>query len=397
MMQFQGLIIGILKEIMQGERRVAAMPETVGQMVSQGAKVLVEKGAGMGSFCTDEAYQKAGGRILNSPAEVYAQADIILKVKEPQFSPEAGKHEIDLMKPGQLLITFIHPASPCNHAMVKKLAAQGIVSLSLDSIPRITRAQAMDALTSMSTVAGYKSVLLAANKLPTFMPMVGTAVGMITPAKVLVVGSGVAGLQALATAKRLGAEVYAADIRPDACEQAKSLGAKIIELQVPAEIAVGKGGYAQNLPAQWLEHEREQLRKAVPTMDIIILAALIPGKQAPILMDSAMVHSMKPGSVIVDIAIDQGGNCELTKGGECIDVQNIHIIGTKNIPGMMPKTSTWMFAKNIYNLLCLVVRDGRIHLDTKDEIIASALVTRDGQVVHQGALEAMHTLQGVHS
>ncbi|MDN5366070.1 MAG: H+-translocating transhydrogenase subunit alpha, partial [Thermacetogenium sp.] len=288
--------------------------------------------------------------------------------------------------------TFIHPAAPPNHQMVKDLAAKGVVSLTLDGIPRISRAQSMDALTSMSTVAGYKGVLMAANRLAKFMPMTGTAVGMIQPATVLVIGTGVAGLQAIATAKRLGAVVYAVDIRPDAVEQAKSLGAKIVETGVPAEVAVGKGGYANHLPEEWLLKEREAIQEAVKKADIIILTALVPGKVAPVLITEEMVKSMKPGSVIIDIAIDQGGNCALTVGGEVKEFYGVSIDGTKNIPGMVPVSSTWMFAHNIYNFVAYLVKDGRVVLDPDDEIIASSLVTRDGKVVHAGALEAMRLI-----
>jgi len=393
-MRFRTLKIGIPKEIMEGERRVAATPETVAKMIGEGAEVLVERGAGKGSSYSDQDYQKAGATILDKASVLYEQSDIILKVKEPLFSAVAGMHEVDMLKQGQFLITFIHPASPCNHETVRKLAARGVISLSLDSVPRITRAQAMDALTSMSTVAGYKAVLMAADTEPKFMPMMGTAVGMIAPSKVLVVGVGVAGLQALATAKRLGAEVLAADIRPDAREQARSLGAKVVELGIPADIAVGEGGYARSLPDSWLSQERDRLREAVAQTDILILSALIPGKIAPVLIDSQMVRSMKAGAIIVDIAIDQGGNCELTEGGKIIDIEGIHIIGTKNIPGMVPVSSTWMFARNIYNFLAHLVKDSSLALDTTDEIISSALVTRDGKIVHKGALEAMNLEKG---
>ncbi|MBN2513249.1 MAG: NAD(P) transhydrogenase subunit alpha [Sedimentisphaerales bacterium] len=389
-MRFRGLKIGIPREIMEGELRVASTPEMVAKMICEGAEVLVERDAGKGSLFSDQDYLEAGATIQDKASVLFEQSDVILKVKEPLFVAAAGIHEVEMLKPGQHLITFIHPASPSNHAMVKKLADRGVISLSLDSIPRITRAQAMDALTSMSTVAGYKAVLMAADMLPKFMPMMGTAVGMIAPAKVLVVGVGVAGLQALATAKRLGAEVQAADIRPDACEQAHSLGAKAVELGVPADVAVGEGGYARSLPASWLSHERDRLREAVAHTDILILSALIPGKIAPVLIDRQMVRVMKPGAIIVDIAIDQGGNCELTEGGKTIDIEDIHIIGTKNIPGMVPISSTWMFARNIYNFLSHIVKDGHLTLDSADEIIASALVTRDGKVVHKGALEAMN-------
>ena len=388
-MQFKGLTFGVPKEIMCGERRVSAIPDTVKKLVNSGARVLVEKGAGLGAYFSDQDYEGAGAELISDAEEVYANADLILKVKEPLFNPEKNKHEVEMMHKGQTLVTFIHPAAPSNHRMVKDLAARGVISLTLDGIPRISRAQSMDALTSMSTVAGYKGVLMAADRLGKFIPMIGTAVGMIKPAAVLVVGAGVAGLQAIATAKRLGAAVHAADIRPDAAEQAKSLGAKIVETGVPAEIAVGEGGYAKSLPDEWLQKEREVICETVSKADIIILTALIPGKLAPVLVTEEMVKSMSPGSAIVDIAIDQGGNCALTVGGEVKEYDGVSIDGTKNIPGMVPVSSTWMFAHNIYNFVVNLIKDGRVYLNTEDEIIASSLVTRGGKIVHNGALEAM--------
>jgi H+-translocating NAD(P) transhydrogenase subunit alpha len=388
-MSIQKLTAGIPKEIMPGERRVAATPDIVKKMVSDGMRIVVEAGAGEGSFFADDEYRAAGAEVLAEVREVFAKSDVILKVKEPRHSDKAGVHEVDMMKEGQYLITFIHPASPHNHPMVQKLAKKKITALSLDSIPRISRAQSMDALTSMSTVAGYKAVLMAANVLPVFMPMIASAVGTTQPANVLVIGAGVAGLQSLATAKRLGAIVTAADIRPDAREQAKSLGAKIVDLGIPAEEAVGKGGYALKLTEKWLIQERTALEQSVSKSDIIILSALIPGKIAPILITEAMVKSMKAGSVIVDIAIDQGGNCEITEAGKLVNKHRVNIDGTPNIPSMLAKSSTWMFANNMYNLVKYLVKNGAVQLNLDDEIVASSLVTKDGRIVHAGTLEAM--------
>ncbi len=387
--QFQGLILGVPKEIMSGEKRVAATPDTVRKFVSNGARVLVEQAAGEGYFASDDDYRQAGAEILGDPKTLYSQADIILKVKEPQFNQVLNLHEVDMMHGGQVLITFLHPAAPGNHRMVLDLAAKGVIGLTLDGIPRISRAQSMDALTSMSTVAGYKSVITAADRLAKFAPMIGTAVGLIQPANILVVGAGVAGLQALATAKRLGAAVFAADIRPEASEHAKSLGAREVDTGVPAEIAIGEGGYANRLPDEWLEREREAIREAVIKSDIVILTALVPGKLAPVLVTEDMVKNMKRGSVIVDVAIDQGGNCALTAGGEIIERYGVSIDGTKNIPGKMPVSSTWMFANNVYNFVAAFCKDGRFEVDVRDEIIKSTLVTRDGQLVHAGARESM--------
>lgn len=388
-MKFQGMTIGVPKEIMQGERRVSSTPETVKKMVGEGAVVLVEKGAGEGAFFADAAYREAGATIVDDVQDIFAKADVILKVKEPQFNTKVNRHEAEMVRDGQYLITFLHPAAPANHEAMKQLAATGVIGITLDGIPRISRAQSMDALTSMSTVAGYKGVLMAANRLAKFMPMVGTAVGMIKPANVLVIGTGVAGLQAVATAKRLGAVVTAVDIRPDAREQSRSLGAKDIDVGVPAEVAIGEGGYAQRLSEEWLNKEREALKPLVKAADIIILSALIPGKLAPILITEEMVASMAPGSSIVDISVDQGGNCELTEAGAVVEKHGVTIDGTKNIPGMMPTSSTWMFANNIYELLSFLARDGKIVLDRNDPIVEGTLTTIDKQIVHRGAREAM--------
>lgn len=384
------MIIGIPKEIMSGEARVAATPETVQKFVADGATVLVEQHAGEGAFYSDDAYRAAGAEVLASVEELFNRAELILKVKEPLFNTTYNKHEVELMHAGQYLVTFIHPASPVNHEMVRNLAARGIISMTLDGVPRISRAQSMDALTSMSTCAGYKGILLAANAMPKFMPSMFTAVGSIAPAKVLVVGVGVSGLQALATAKRLGATTYASDIRPAAIEQAQSLGAKVVETGVPAEMAIAAGGYANELSEEWLARERETLRETIKDMDVVFLGALVPGKIAPTLVTEDMVRQMRAGSVIVDISIDQGGNCEITPAGKTEVKHGVTLIGIKNIPGMLPTSSTWMFSKNVYNLVNYLSKEGRIELDRSDEIVRSILVTIDNRVVHEGALAAMN-------
>lgn len=383
------MIIGIPKEIMHGENRVSAMPETVERLVKDGAAVLVEKSAGAGSFFLDEQYAAAGAQIIDDVADLYEKSEVILKVKEPQFNTKKNMSEIDMMHKGQYLITFIHPAAPVNHEMVRKMAEKGVIGLTLDGVPRISRAQNMDALTSMSTCAGYKGMLLAADALPKFVPQIFCAVGMIKPINTLVIGAGVGGLQAIATAKRLGSVIYATDIRPDAVEQAKSLGAKIVNSEVPADIAIGKGGYAQALSEDWLAKERAAIKESISQMDIVFCSALVPSRTAPVLITDDMVASMAPGSVIVDISIDQGGNCELTVPGEVSVKHGVTIIGIKNIPGMLPTSSTWMFANNIYNLVKYLTHDGTIVLDRNDEIVASILTTIDGEIVHAGAREAM--------
>ncbi len=383
------MIIGIPKEIMHDEARVACTPETVEKFVKDGFEVLVEKSAGDGALFCDDEYIQAGAKVIENPQEIYDKAEIILKVKEPLFNEKLGKHEVDMMHKGQYLITFIHPASPVNHEMVKNLSAKGVTAITLDGIPRISRAQNLDALTSMSTCAGYKGILMAANHLTRFLPQMFTAVGKIEPAKVMVIGVGVAGLQALATAKRLGAITYAADIRPMAAENAGSLGAKVTDTGVPAELAVGEGGYALRLPDDVLVVERENLKETIQEMDIVFCSALIPGKVAPIIITEDMVKGMKRGSVIVDISIDQGGNCELTPKGGIETKYGVTIMGVKNIPGELPTSSTWMFSNNMYNLVKYLVKDGKIELDRSDEVVAKSLVCIDGELVHAGAREAM--------
>lgn len=383
------MIIGIPKEIMHDEARVACTPETVGKFVKDGFEVLVEKSAGEGALHSDEDYIKAGAKMVDDPVEIYQKAELILKVKEPLFNEKVGKHEVEMMHKGQYLITFIHPAAPVNHEMVKRLAAQGVIAITLDGIPRISRAQNMDALTSMSTCAGYKGILMAADRLTKFMPQMFTAVGKIEPAKVMVIGVGVAGLQALATAKRLGAITYAADIRPAAAENAMSLGAKVVSTNVPAELAIAEGGYANRLPDDVLVKERESLKETIQQMDIVFCSALIPGRLAPIIITEEMVKGMKRGSVIVDISIDQGGNCELTPAGDIEVKHGVTLMGVKNIPGELPTSSTWMFSNNMYNLVKYLVKDGKIALDRSDEVIAKSLVCIDGELVHAGAREAM--------
>ncbi|MGI6782169.1 MAG: NAD(P) transhydrogenase subunit alpha [Acholeplasmataceae bacterium] len=384
------MIIGIPKEILKGEKRVSATPQTVKKMIRDGHQVFVEKNAGVDSFYLDQEYIEAGAIILEDIKELYAKADVVLKVKEPQVNDKVGQHEIEMMRKGAILITFLHPANHVNHEMVLMLKDKGITSFTLDGVPRISRAQAMDALSSMSTCAGYKSVMMAANSLPKFLPMIGSAVGMIRPGNVFVVGCGVAGLRAIATAKGLGAQVYACDIRAEAVEQAKSLGARIVELNIPKEVAVSSDGkHANHLPKEYLLQEREQIKDAVQNADILILCALVFGKQAPILVTEEMVKSMKTGSYIVDISIDQGGNCALTQPAEVIEIHGVKIDGTKNIPGMIPTSSTYMFSENIYNFLKYLVRDNKLYLDMNDEIISSTIVTYKNKLLHEGTIEAM--------
>lgn len=388
-MTFKGLTLGVPKEIMEHEFRVAAIPETVSKFVGAGAHVLIESGAGNAAHHHDETYRLAGAEIVEDSGTIYERSDVVLKVKEPQFNSLKQCHEISMMKPGQTLVAFLHPASPANHQMIRDLAGKGVLSYTLDGVPRISNAQSMDALTSMSTVAGYKSVIMAADELACFVPMTNTAVGMVSPAEIFVVGTGVAGLQALATAKRLGAVNFAADIRPEAMEQAKSLRAQLVDTGVPPDIAMGAGGYARALSNELLAREQEAIRETVSQSDVVILSALVPGRIAPIIVTEDMVKSMKPGSVIVDIAIDQGGNCALTEPGRKVVKHGVTIMGTKNIPGYVPASSSWLFAHNLFHFVSYLLKEGTVCTDRSDEIVGPTMVTLNGKVIHAGALEAM--------
>ena len=383
------MLIGIPKEIMQNENRVAALPETVEKFKKLGFDVIVETKAGYGAFTDDEAYINAGAQIAADAAEVFDKSDIILKVKEPLFNEQFNKHEIDMLKENQQLITFIHPAAPSNHGDVKRLQEKNITAFTMDGIPRISRAQRMDPLTSMSAITGYKAIIIAAAKLPKFIPMIGTSIGMTKPAKILVIGTGVVGLQAIATGKRLGGIVKAIDIRPDAKKEAESLGVKVVGFDAPPELAVGKGGYAKALPEEWLEKERQALAPLVAESDIIVLSALVPGEIAQHLITKEMVESMNPGSVIIDVSIDQGGNCEMTDPGKELIYKGVYICGIKNIPGSLPVHSSWLYANNLYYFVENLYKNGTDGFDMDDEIVKDSLVTHKGKLYHEGTRKAM--------
>lgn len=387
------MLLGIPKEIMSEENRVAALPETVGKYKKLGFDVIVETRAGSGVFQDDEDYQKAGAEIAPDAKVVYDKSDVILKVKEPLFNEKLEIHEIDMLKERQIIITFLHPAAPSNHESVHRLCDRNITAFTMDGIPRISKAQRMDTLTSMSTVTGYKAVIIAANNFPKFIPMIGTSIGMIKPANILVIGTGVVGLQAIATAKRLGGLVKAVDIRPNARKEAESLGIKVSGFDVPSELAVGEGGYARSLSPEWLEKEREALSPFVAESDIIILSALVPGEVAPTLITKDMVESMRPGSIIVDVSIDQGGNCALTMPGNKTVHKDIYICGIKNIPGSVPVHSTWLYANNMYYFVENLFIKGGSEFDMGDEIVKSSLVTYKGKIYHEGTLKAIGQLE----
>ena len=383
------MLLGIPKEIMSEENRVAALPETTGKYKKLGFDVIVETRAGSGVFQDDEDYRKAGAEIAPDAKTVYEKSNVILKVKEPLFNEKLEIHEIDMLKERQVIITFLHPAAPSNHEAVHRLCDRNVTAFTMDGIPRISKAQRMDTLTSMSTVTGYKAVIIAASNLPKFIPMIGTSIGMIKPANILIVGAGVVGLQAIATAKRLGGVVKAVDIRPEARKEAESLGVKVSGFDVPSELAIGEGGYARSLPTEWLEKETEALSPLVADSDIIILSALVPGEVAPTLITKDMVESMRPGSVIVDVSIDQGGNCALTKPKSETVHKDIYICGIKNIPGSVPVHSTWLYANNMYYFVENLFKKGGGEFDMEDEIVKSTLVTYKRKIYHKGTLKAI--------
>jgi NAD(P) transhydrogenase subunit alpha len=368
--------IGVPRETMPGEARVGLVPETVGRLAKANNTVVIEPGAGTASAFTDDAYEKAGAT-LGDPWD----AELVVKVQRPTDA------EIAKLRSGTTLIAFLSPLT--NHDLVRRLASQGVTALSMDAIPRITRAQPMDALSSQATVAGYKAVLLAAATLPKFFPMLTTAAGTIAPAKALVIGAGVAGLQAIATARRLGAVVEAFDTRPVVKEQVQSLGAKFLEIDL-GESGAGAGGYAKELSEEAHKKEVELLAKAARENDIIITTAAIPGRKAPVLIAREMIPTMKPGSVIVDLAAETGGNVEGTEAGKTVVISGVTIIGQLNLPSSMPFHASQMYSRNIASLLALMLKkDGTFTLDMADEVVKGTVITQGGNVVHEATQKAM--------
>ena len=373
--------VGVPKEIVVGENRVALVPDAVGLLRKAGPQILFESGAGEGAFFPDRAYEAAGATIVSDPVALFTEADVVLKVQTPALNPVLGKHEVELMREGTVLISFLQPLS--HPDLVNRLVERKITSFSMDLIPRIARAQKMDALSSQSTVAGYKAVLAAASSLGKFFPMLVTAAGTIPPAKVLVLGAGVAGLQAIATARRLGAMVQAYDIRPAVKEQVESLGGTFIELDLGGEKTEEVNGYAEELSAESQEREKVLLRRHVPEADIVITTALIPGKRAPVLITAEMVQDMKAGSVIVDLAAEAGGNCELTEPDLVVTRYGVTIHGPLNVPSAMPVHASQMYSKNISSFLLQIVRNGKLEFDFNDPITNDTCITHEGRVRQQ--------------
>jgi len=376
----------IPRERRPGETRVAATPETVRRMAKLGLEALVERGAGEDSLFHDADFEAAGARLTTDAAEAWPSADVVLKVAPPDVVE--GSHEAARLKPGAVLIGFLAPHRELE--MVRLLAAGGVTAFALELLPRVTRAQPMDALSSQASIAGYKAVLLAAWRLPKYLPLLMTAAGTIKPARVVVMGAGVAGLQAIATAKRLGAVVEVSDVRAAVKEQVESLGGRFIELPL-AESGEGQGGYAREMGEDFLRRQREIVQRHLAAADAAITTALVPGKPAPRLITADMVRSMRPGSVIVDLAVEQGGNCELSQPDREVVENGVLILGPSNLAAAMPHDASLLYARNVFALLQLLLdKEGKLAPDLSDEILAGSLLTHAGAVAHQPTAERLH-------
>jgi NAD(P) transhydrogenase subunit alpha len=374
------MVIGVPTETAPNERRVALVPETVARLVKTGLEVRVQRGAGEPAAFLDSAYETAGATLVEDAAALYAGADLIIKVQRPSAA------ELELTHPGQTILAFLAPLG--DPASVEAYAARKLTALSMDAIPRITRAQSMDALSSQANIGGYKAVILAAEHLPRFFPMLTTAAGTIPPAKVLVLGAGVAGLQAIATARRLGAVVTGYDTRAVVKEQVQSLGATFLELDLGVD-AEGAGGYAKALTPEQEAQQVAQLATTLAGMDVCITTAAVPGRRAPLLISEEAVAGMKPGSVIVDLAAETGGNCAATVPDEVVVKHGVTLIGTKNLPATMPYHASQLYSRNVFTLLQLLLKDGALDLDMNDEIVKGTTLTHDGTILHPPTLAAL--------
>lgn len=381
------MIIGVPKETFPAERRVALTPGVVPALTKAGLKVLVEADAGTAAGYSDAAYEDKGAQITVSRAEIFARADVILQVRTFAANPDVGRSDLVLLRPHQTLIGFAEPLTAAT--AIRELSSRGVTTFAMELIPRISRAQTMDALSAMATIAGYKAVVLAAERLPKLFPMLVTAAGTIAPARVFVVGAGVAGLQAIATARRLGAAVEAFDVRPAVKEQVLSLGAKFAELPLPRVDAEDASGYAKALGEEFYRRQQELMARVVANSDVVITTAAVPGKRAPLLLTASMVAAMAPGSVIVDVAAERGGNCELTRPDEVVSVHGVTILAPTNLPATVPFHASQMYAKTITAFLLHLVKDGDLRIDMADPIIRETLVTRHGEVVHPRIREAL--------
>jgi len=379
------VIIGVPKENYPGERRVALVPLVVPTLAKAGFQVVVETGAGAQAGYPDSQYAEKGARIVPERSDVFGEAEIVIQILCYGSNDVTGHADVPLMRRGQTLMGFLRPFGSAQ--VLQEIADRGVTSFSVELVPRTTRAQSMDALSSMATICGYKAVLVAADRLPRLFPMLTTAAGTITPARVLVIGAGVAGLQAIATARRLGAVASAYDLRPAAKEQVQSLGGRFVELPVEAKDAQDERGYARAQDETFYQRQRELLGRVVRESDIVITAAVIPGKKSPMLVTREMVEGMAPGSVILDLAAERGGNCELTRTGQTVIEHGVTIIGAINFASGVPYHASQMYARNLTAFLQYLVKDGKLQLNVEDEIIRDTLVTHDGEIVNQRVRE----------
>lgn len=379
------MIVGVPRETFPGERRVALVPSSIPTLAKGGLEVIVEAGAGALAGYPDAEYVSKGAKIIPERRDVFAAADIVVQVLSYGSNDKTGQADVPLFHSGQVLIGFLRPLGAVEP--LREIAAKGVTAFAVELIPRSTRAQSMDALSSMGTICGYKAVLIAADTLPRIFPMLTTAAGTITPGRVLVIGAGVAGLQAIATARRLGAVTSAYDLRPAAKEQVQSLGGRFVELPIEAKDAEDARGYAKAQGEDFYRRQRELLGKVVAENDVVITAAVIPGKKSPLLVTADMVKGMAPGSVIVDLAAERGGNCELTKPGEEVVVNGVTIIGWFNLASSVPYHASQMYSRNISAFLLYLVKDGKVRVDTNDEIIRETLLTQGGEVVNKRVRE----------
>jgi len=379
------MVIAVPKEILPGENRVACVPDVASKLIKSGFQVHVEKDAGLNAGYTNEMYEKAGAKVVNLN-ELYSSADVVVKVQRPLDHPAAGKNELDLFKEGTILITFLYPLNYPD--LAQKCASKKINVISMDMIPRTTLAQKMDALSSQANIAGYKSVIMCADALGKIFPLLMTAAGTISPAKVVIMGAGVAGLQALGTAKRLGAVVEVSDIRPAVKEEVQSLGGRFIEVETDASMQ-DAGGYAKEASPEFLKKQKALIFKHITDADIVITTALVPGKKAPVLVTEEMVKQMRPGSVVLDMAVEFGGNCEVSEMGKTVKKHGVTIIGEPNLPSLVPTHSSEMYAKNLLGLITYISKDGKVELNLENEIVKGALITYNGEVVHQRIKELL--------
>ncbi|MGD0014957.1 MAG: Re/Si-specific NAD(P)(+) transhydrogenase subunit alpha [Bryobacteraceae bacterium] len=380
-----GITVGVPKENYQGERRVAVVPLSVQPLAKCGAEVVIERGAGLAAGFRDADYELKGARLV-SRQEAFG-AGVLLQVRTAGANPEAGREDLPRLRAGQVIIGFGEPLGAPQ--AYRDLAEAGVASFAMELMPRITRAQSMDALSSMATIVGYKAVLLAACALPRMFPMLITAAGTIAPAKVLVIGAGVAGLQAIATARRLGAVVSGYDIRPTVKEQIESLGARFVSLELETGSAQDQGGYAQAMGEEFYRRQRELMGDVIAGQDIVITTAAVPGQKAPLLVTREMVERMQPGSVIVDVAAERGGNCELTRPGETIVEREVTILGLLNLASAIPSHASQMYSKNITTFLCHLLKKGELVIDREDEITRETLVTQNGAIVNRRVRQAL--------